>query len=87
MAVKDRARRDEPVTLAERLTEAEAAASGPRKQVMTLTSTYEAAVAASDHAEAARIGPLLDEARQELLIAEAIVGALHTAQEEVERGR
>lgn len=73
------------MTLAERLAEAEAAESGPRKQVMSLQAAYGAAVAAADHAGAGRLEPQLAEARQELAIAEATVTALRTAQEALSR--
>ena len=74
----------EPVTLAGRLAAAQREEAGPRKQVMALQAAYDSA-AAADHAEAGRIEPLLAGAHQELLIAEATVTALRTAQETISR--
>lgn len=89
-AVRDR--QAPPATLAERLAEAEHAEAAPRKQLMTLEPAYRAAVAASDHAEAAQLKPNCEAARQELAIAEGHTAVLRellasAAREQAEASR
>jgi hypothetical protein len=79
-------------TLPERLAAAEQAEVVPRAAAMRLSAAYTAAMAAADHAEAARLAPLLAHTREELLIAEATTSALRhamqtAAQEETERAQ
>jgi hypothetical protein len=72
-----------PVSLADRLAEAERAEAAARKQWTDLQALYDAAVADSDHGEAGRLKPMLDGARQELLVGEATVTGLRTALETI----
>lgn len=64
------------LTLAERLAAAEAAEEAPRQEAMGLSARHTAAVAAGDYAEAARLQPLLNNAREQLAIAEGTTRGL-----------
>lgn len=69
------------------MAEAQQAEAGPRKAALELQTRYDTAVAASDHAEAARVKPLLADAREALILAEAATAGLRTAQEAIARER
>jgi hypothetical protein len=84
-AVKNQHPQDRPATLADRVAEAQQAEAGPRRAVLDLKTRYDTAVAGGDHAEAARTKPLLAEAREALILAEAATAGLRTAQEEIAR--
>jgi len=71
--------------LRDRLSAAQDAEAKRQQAEAKLTALYTAAVAASDHTEAGRLKPLLDEARLELVIAEADTTALRSAMERLER--
>lgn len=64
------------LTLAERLAVAEAAEQAPRQEAMGLSARHTAAVAAGDYAEAARLQPLMNAAREQLAIAEGTTRGL-----------
>lgn len=68
------------LTLAERIAEAEQAEEAPRQEAMSLSALHTAAVAAGNYAEAARLQPLLNTARERLVIAEGTTRGLRDGQ-------
>jgi hypothetical protein len=64
------------LTLAERLAEAERSEEAPRRKAMDLSARHTTAVAAADYAEAARLQPLMNAAREQLAIAEGTTRGL-----------
>lgn len=67
-----------PPRLAERLAGAENDEAVARQAEVKLSARYMAAVAASDHQQAAHLRPQLDSARDDLLLAEAHTAALRS---------
>jgi len=72
-----------PRSLDDRIAEAREAEASQRQAAGKLSARYTAAVAAADHREASRLKPLLDEAQEQMLIAEGAVAALLSVQQQL----